>query len=192
MKLMKLSMLASTAALFVGIGTVARAQVANGTYVFNETDGNSYAQGSTVTFLNDQLTSWDLVILDTDIGGSDTGDILYDTYTPSDSTYTGTGLYEAEVYGPNEWGYNIQSVSPDSSGDPLAEIGNSGGTGYIYDNPEYNAPLDPTGTWVLESPTENGGSDAPDAFGTFQLLAGALTALGACKSLLRGPATGRR
>lgn len=141
-------------------------EIADGTYVFTETDGNNYCTGSTVTFANDQLTSWDIV---------DT--LNSDTYLPRNSTYN-YGAYEAGVYATDEFGYNIRAIVHASYGDPLVEIGWNSGVGYIYDNPEYGVPLDPMGTWT---PLSVG---VPDLSGTFQLLGGALLVLGAVRRQL--------
>src|ERR1700685_491892 len=66
---LKLSLVAAAATFVVGQGTVARAfvpiLVANGTYVFEAggagSAGNDAFNGSTVTFMNNNLVAWDLV-----------------------------------------------------------------------------------------------------------------------------------
>jgi hypothetical protein len=129
--------------------------IANGTYVFTETDGLNYGcTGSTVTFFNDVLTSWDIVL-------NAPGAPYYDkdTYTPLNS-FIPMDIYQGLVYGPDDFGYNIRANNYDSSGDPLAEIGWSGGAGYIYDNPSWSlGPLDPSGTWTAV-PAPDGGLTA--------------------------------
>ena len=146
--------------------------VANGTYVFTETDGHNYCTGSTVTFLNDTLVAWNIIDTATESN----------PYTEANSTYTGTSLYEALVYGANDWAYNIQALNHDPYGDPLVEIGDSGGAGAIYDNPSYGDPLDPLGTWTVEVVSEPAPVPEPTT-----LVAGALLLLpfgvGAIRSL---------
>jgi len=146
--------------------------VADGTYVFTETDGNNYCTGSTVAFLNDTLVAWNIIDTKTESN----------PYTDANSTYTGTPYYENLVYGVNEWSYNIEALNHDSSGNPHVEIGDSGGTGAIYDNPSYSDPLDPSGTWTLEAVSEPAPVPEPTT-----LVAGALMLLpfgiGAIRSL---------
>lgn len=171
MKLWKLSLTAAVAALVVvAAGPVARANpfVLDGTYAFTATDGNNALNGSTVTFLNDVIVNWNLVD-----SLAPTGSDL--PLTPSNSSFIGFG---SAVIGPDEWYFSIGSNTVAASffeGDNNLEGPGvpGGGLGRLYDG--YG---DPSGTW---GPAR---TSVPDASDTFQLFAGALTALGACRYLL--------
>lgn len=145
----------------------------NGTYEFTETDGNNYCTGSTVTFLNDVLVSWN--IIDTESESV--------PYTPGNSTYIGTPYYEYGVFATDEWAYSIEALNADQYGDPHTEIGNISGVGYVYDQPSYTDPLqDPSGIWTL-LPTPS--PAVPDVYGTSQLLSVMILGMGALRRKLR-------
>ncbi|MGD1032571.1 MAG: hypothetical protein ABSA05_15690 [Opitutaceae bacterium] len=167
----------ATAVLFLGAGNFARAfeivftptptsdTITDGTYTFESTDGNTFADGSTVTIAGDPadgyyLSAWN--ILDTSIGDFPA--------TPANSS-----LYAFDdTIGNNEWSFQILGLGYNELGQD--EIGGS----------SLNIDADPSGTWTL-----NGAPSVPDSSGTFDLLAGALIALGIGASVLRSRAVRR-
>jgi hypothetical protein len=190
MKLLKLLNLSlAAAALVVGTGTVARANivvtnnVTDGTYAFTATDGDNALNGSTVTFKSDAIVSWHLVDSVAEVLYSPSAGSWYTTTLPltkSNSQIVSSNTY---VGNPNEWDFTIQSKNPGTYFYDYF-IGNNNeplGTGALY-----CGFGDPIGTWGLAR------SSVPDASGTFQLFAGALTALGTCKAFWRGRAASRR
>jgi hypothetical protein len=184
MKLLKLSLAAAVAALVVGTGTVARANlVTDGTYVFTATDGDTPLNGSSVTFLSDAIVSWNML---------DSLAASYDPYpptdiplTPSNSFISGFGLY-----GPDQWYFIIDGNNFSGANyydqfkgqNNLFGPGVGGGFGSLYDGFG-----DPDGNWTL-----SGSTSVPDTAGTFQLFVCAVIALGTCKYFLRGRAACRR
>jgi hypothetical protein len=171
MKLLKLSVVAAVAAL-VGFGTSARATgftgIGNGTYVFTAAAGQlTFANGSTVTFSGNELIAWDL--LDPSAPANVDFPLVYNI--PGDANNSVINADSAGVYANNEWAYNIDSTVSTSVA-AYFEIAN---------NAIYDGVGDPTGSWSVATSQAR----VPDASGTFQLMAGALTALGACGSFLR-------
>jgi hypothetical protein len=184
MKLFKLSLAAAVAALVVGTVPVARATVIplvpDGTYYFYATDGDTALDGSNITFANDVPVSW--YLLDKLENGSSVPPST-NPLTPANSQLDPSDPF-AGVYGPNEWAFNFISNTLAVNFYDFYEAGNNlagPGVGQLYDG--YG---DPIGTW---GPAR---ASVPDASGTFQLFAGALTALGTCKAFLRGRAASRR
>jgi hypothetical protein len=171
MKLMRQTILTSVLALALGVGAAAHAQIANGTYVFTETDGSSNLTGSWVQISNDQLVAWDIM---------DPAD--NDFWKTDNSNISNPDIYEAGVYGPNEWAWNIQANNPDNSGDPLVEIGDVNGAGEIYLNISYTDHIDPSGVWA---------DPVPDGSWSVALLGGTLLGLGIGQLIFRRP-VGRR
>jgi hypothetical protein len=185
MKVVKLSFFAAAtagAALIVGAGSVARADdVPNGTYVFYATDGNTALNGSSITFQNDVPVSWDLV--DALAVGSQYPPTTL-PLTPANSELDPNDPF-AGVYGPDEWAYRIVSFTLDVNYYDFFEADNNlfgpgvgGGTGALYDGFG-----DPDGNWSRESVQAEGPALASDSSATILILAGALAALGACRSL---------
>jgi hypothetical protein len=166
--LLKVSLVAAAATLIFGAGTVARANdVPDGTYIFAATDGNTALDGSTVTWAGDLIDGWNLV--DSASGGMGEGLPL---------TLANSSIIEEGTFGANNWYFEIGSptgVTSTTAANFFFEGENIGTVGYLYDKAG-----DPTGTWTQET------ASVPDASGTLELVAGALIALGACKSLLRG------
>ena len=199
MKPSKLILAAGVAAFVIGTVTVARANplnVADGTYVFNATDGNNYLDGSTVTFSGDTLTSWNLIDSTPvpsyyfDFYGSSLG-LYVPPLTPGNSSFFNLTTYAPD--GNNAFSFSVASPlgSSATGGSIFWFSGQNNLNGYsaLYDGfggggppPTYN---DPQGTWTL-SATTGGGTGLPDSSDTFQLLLGALISLGACKIFLRG------
>jgi len=193
MKFSRLILIGATAAILTGAGTILRAQdVANGTYMFEATDGNNAMNGSTVTFNNDQLVSWDMMDSVAQTLYSPSAHSWYTTTLPLTPVNSITGLtYDTEnsvdtyqfdgVLDPNEWAFHILSDTLSTHGYDYFEAGND-----VSINPSYPTSLgslydgfgDPNGNWTLTS--------VPDASGTFQLFVDALTALGTGKTFLRG------
>ncbi len=165
--LLKLSLWAALAALIAGNGSLARANdVADGTYTFAATDGNTAMDGSTVTWSGDSISGWNLV--DSAPGGQGEGLPL---------TVANSSIIEQGTFGTNDWYFEIGSPSGvDSTGDAdfFFEGENIGAIGFLYDKAG-----DPTGTWTQ-------GSGVPDSSGTLDLIAGALVALAICRSFVRG------
>jgi hypothetical protein len=194
MKLLKLSLLtAAVAALVLGAGTKARAlgQVSNvtdGTYTFTA-DGGEKADlnGSWVAFQGDVITNWELLdsfytgpFLAESVGffgfvGA--GDLPPFNRTNSQVTYLAT-YPTFGGNGPDAFSFQIAGLV----GNPAFSFS---GQNNLYDDGTGTTisslvdTRDPNGTWTW-SPTS-----VPDASGTFGLFAGALLALGACKSFLR-------
>lgn len=174
MKLWKLSLTALVAALVVvAAGPVARANpfVLDGTYAFTATDGDNALNGSTVTFLNDVIVNWNLV--DPIAVSPPPTDI---PLNPSNSSISSFGVFSTDTWyfiidGNNFSGANYYDEFKGQNN--LFGPGVGGGTGSLYDGFG-----DPNGNWTLRT------SSVPDASGTFQLLAGALTALGTCRYFL--------
>jgi hypothetical protein len=161
----KILTLSLTAAAFLASGWQVSANsinlIANGTYVFTETDGLDYGcTGSTVTFNNDAPTSWDIIINSPGAPNYD-----QDTYTPLNSVIS-AGKWGG-VLAPDEFVYYLQADIFDPNGNPSASITWNVYGNHIYDNPSWSlGPLDPTGTWTL-----------PDGGMTASLLGGALIGL---------------
>jgi hypothetical protein len=170
MNLLKLSLWTASAALVVATGDLARANdVADGTYTFSATDGNTALDGSTVTWSGDGISGWNLV--DSATGGQGQGLPL---------TIENSSIIEQGTFGANDWYFEIGSpigVNSTGSADFFFEGENVGTIGTLFDKSG-----DPTGTWTQ-------GSGVPDASGTLELVFGALFALGACRLFLRGNAT---
>jgi hypothetical protein len=164
--LLKLSLWAASAALVAGTGSLARANdVADGTYTFEATDGNTALDGSTVTWSGDLIDGWNLV--DSAQGGQGEGLPL---------TVANSSIIEQGTFGTNDWYFEIGSpsgVDSTSDADFFFEGENIGTIGFLYDKAG-----DPTGTWTQGS--------VPDSSGTLELIAGALVALAVCRSLVRG------
>jgi hypothetical protein len=166
-KLLKLSLWAASAALIAGTGGLARANdVADGTYTFKATDGNTALDGSTVTWSGDFIQGWNLV--DSAPGGQNEGLPL---------TVGNSSIIEEGTFGANDWYFEIgspQGVDSTSDADFFFEAENIGPVGFIYDKSG-----DPTGTWTQ-------GSGVPDSSGTLELVVGAMVALAACRAFIRG------
>lgn len=180
MKLLKLSLAAAMAALVVGPGTAAHANlVTDGTYTFqaSPTETLKSLDGSTVTFVSDAIVSWDLMDSAAPAAG-------FVPLTPANSSIISSG-----VLGANAWFFSIGSPSGTPSTDASTfwfegqnnlegDLG-GGAFGSLFDKTG-----DPIGNWGLAS--------VPDATGTFQLFVGALTALGTYKAFFRGRAASPR
>jgi hypothetical protein len=166
-RLLKLSLWAASAALIAGTGSLAYANdVADGTYTFKATDGNTALDGSTVTWSGDLIDGWNLV--DSAQGGQGEGLPL---------TVGNSSIIEEGTFGTNDWYFEIGSpsgVDSTSDADFFFEGENVGTIGFLYDKSG-----DPTGTWTQ-------GSGVPDSTGTLELVAGALVALTFCRSFVRG------
>jgi hypothetical protein len=196
MKLLKFSIGAAVAALLAGSATVTQAQdVGNGTYTFESTDGNTAFDGSTVTFLNDNLVSWDMtdsVAQSLYYPGAGSWYTTTLPLTPANSmsgvqfdTLNDVNTYQFDgVLAPNEWAFHILSDTLDVNYYDYFEAGNNVDTSGSSLGSLYDGFGDPHGNWVLNS--------VPDATDTVGLMAGALMILGTCKSCLRGRAASRR
>lgn len=160
-------------AIALGTSRVAMAWtlVADGTYVFTATDGDTALNGSSVTFLSDVIVDWNLV--DPFATPPPPTEI---PLTPSNSFIAGFG-----VFGPDQWyfiidGNNIGTNYYDEfkGQNNLFGPGVGGGFGSLYDGFG-----DPDGNWSLQAPA------VPEAADTLPLFAGALVALGTCRYFLR-------
>lgn len=186
MNTLKLSLALAAFAATFGLATTSEADgtldVANGTYVFTDTDGTApYLTGSTVTFLNDVLVSWNI----TDTPDNDIYTPI-NSFIPSAADAASYDAYEAGVYGVNDWAFDIIGNPYDSNYDPRTEIGNAGSSGFIYLQPSYTVSIDPTGTWT---PAD---SPVPDAASSFEMLICSFGALSAGKALISRRKTPRR
>src|SRR5580698_4902239 len=165
--LLKLSLWAASAALIVGTANLARANdVADGTYTFTATDGNTALDGSTVTWSGDMIQGWNLV--DSAQGGQGEGLPL---------TTGNSSIIEQGTFGTDDWYFEIgnpSGVDSTSDADFFFEGENIGAVGFLYDKAG-----DPTGVWTQ-------GSGVPDSSGTLELIAGALVAIAVCRSFVRG------
>lgn len=204
MNLSKSIFIAAAAALIIGTGTVARAtennwcpNVANGYYQFTATDGNNQLNGSWVEFACDQIVNWNLVdttdylalnpVIGTDSSYGYPG--LFPPLTPSNSSvipdpYAFTAPGDQFAF---EIGSPIGTCSTDNSIFWFSGYsdGSADGGSALYDGTTGNQLyVDPQGNWNF-SLTQPVASSAPDAAATFELLFGALIALGACKSFFR-------
>jgi hypothetical protein len=169
MKLLKLSLWAAAVAVIASMTGIARAgDVADGTYTFKATDGNTALDGSTVSWSGDAIDGWNLV--DSAPGGQGEGLPL---------TVANSSIIEQGTFGTDNWYFEIGSptgVDSTSDADFFFEGENIGTTGFLFDKSG-----DPTGTWTQ-------GSGVPDSSGTLELIAGGLLAMGACRSFFRGKA----
>ena len=222
MKLFKLILPAAVAAFIVGTTPFAQAQVADGTYVFrsdgdyftwdpNANNGaggvvdtgilNTSLDGSSVTFSGGAITSWDLV--------DSNPNSAYATWMPANVapylaplTPANSSLFDVTIYSPTRYGssaFSFQVGSPvgaDSTSDSIFwfsadnDLFGPGDSGDLYDGFGPNAfdypfAQDPAGVWAVQAAV-------PNASGTFQLLLGALTAIGACKLFFRCRVASRR
>ena len=171
MNLTKISVAAAAVMLAFGAYTAKATQVADGTYAFFATDGNSYLNGSWVTFSGDNIVDW--YMTDSKIDPSTqqfpTTDLPLD---PSNSHLASIG-----VLGQNLWyfiidGNNIGVNYYDEfkGQNNLFGPGVGGGLGSLY-----VGFGDPDGNWV---PSTTPRTAVPDASSTLPMLAGALTILG--------------
>jgi hypothetical protein len=161
--------------------------VPDGTYVFDSTDGNTALNGSTITFSDDAIVSWDL--LDATISPG----VNLPPLTPANSSIVCSFVFGATDYGSEGWYFTIASpvgVSSKNSStfwfeseNDLSAPGAGGGTASFYDGFGNGPNTDPAGNWALAANVPN--ASTPDAASTLELFAGALTALGVCKSFLR-------
>jgi hypothetical protein len=174
MRLLNLSLMVAAATLVIGTGTVARANdVPDGTYTFTATDGNTALDGSTITWAGDLIDGWNLV--DSAPGGAGEGLPL---------TLANSSIIEEGTFGANDWYFEVGSptgVTSTGASNFFFEGENIGTVGTLFDKSG-----DPTGTWT------QGTAAVPDASGTLELVAGALIALGVCRSLFRGRAAASR
>jgi hypothetical protein len=160
--------------------------VPNGTYVFQSTDGDAILNGSTVTFNNNAIVSWDL--LDASVGPG----VDLPPLTPANSSIISDFIFGQTQYGPDGWFFTIGSPVGTSSTqssifwfeaqNDLFGPGTGGGEASLYAGFGNGPSQDPAGNWVLEG----GSSDAqvPDASSTFLLCAGAMATLLASRSFL--------
>jgi hypothetical protein len=199
MKLSKIILGAATAAVVIGATTFARAQdVANGTYTFTANDGYNYLNGSTVTFTSDKPSSWNLV--DTDpadqyapwMGPGPLGYVPPAALTKANSSLIGYTVYAPTQYGSSAFAFQVGSPVGASSTDNSYfwfsadnDLFGPGDSGDLYKGFGNGPAVDPSGIWTYSA-------TVPDASGTLPLLVGALTALGACKSFVRGRLASRR
>jgi hypothetical protein len=169
----------STVVVRAGIGD---SLVPNGTYVFDSTDNNTILDGSTVTFNNDCIISWDL--LDVSVAPG----IDLPPLTPANSSIICSFVFGTTQYGSNGWFFTVGSpvgTSSTSSSifwfeaqNELFGPGNGGGLASLYAGFGNGPSVDPDGNWVPEGPSLGSGNAAvPDASGTFELFAGALALL---------------
>jgi hypothetical protein len=199
MKLSKLILGAATAAVVIGAGNFARAQdVANGTYTFTANDGYNYLNGSSVTFVGDVPKSWKLV--DTDpadqyapwMGPGPVGYVPPAALTPANSSLIGYTVYAPTQYGSSAFAFQVGSpVGAPSTHNSYFwfsadnDLFGPGDSGDLYKGFGYGPAVDPSGYWTNSA-------SVPDASATLPLFVGALTALGTCKSFLRGRFASRR
>ncbi|MGD1031723.1 MAG: hypothetical protein ABSA05_11325 [Opitutaceae bacterium] len=203
MNFLKLSLVAASAAITIGSGTVARAfitlNVANGYYVFEAAAGQSTAlNGSWVEFNNDSIINWDLV--DTTSYSYLTGYPAYPSdYPPLTPTNSETFTGQVHTY---DYGVDSQATGTNSFyfeiGSPATATSTSNDDVYFLgaNNDSYDTTglgdyensasilVDPPGTWTFDL-TQPGLGSVPDLSSTFELLAGALIALGACTAGMR-------
>jgi hypothetical protein len=190
------------AALLLVSAASARAnEVADGTYTFTATDGNTFLDGSWVQFSGDEIVSWDLV--DSSAAGeygwlaSFSGygyPSLFPPLTPGNSAVI-TSLTYLGGTGPDPFSFTIGSPgAPDGPTSAASSIfyfegqNNLSGSSALYDSATFNPVItDPEGIWLPSLAV----SAAPDAFGTLALLAGGLTALAVGASAIPRPAPAR-
>jgi hypothetical protein len=189
MKLSKLIFPIATALSVVFTCDVASAlNVSNGKYVFHATDGNTYLDGSSVTFFNDLLASWNLV------DSRPLPSYYPSTYlpyvpplTPVNSSYFNLTTY-AHGTGPNAFSFSVASPvgMTTTSGSVFWFSGQNNLNGFsaLYDGFGGGTPPfdDPIGAWTLDISLDIPGVGVPDTFGTILLLAGALIGLRTFKS----------
>ena len=182
MNILKLTIAAAISGLFVGVGSVAYAEVPvppTYTYVFtaNSDAGDTSFDGSSITISNDIIIGWDLKdnahgpggALIEEIAGIGNSHIYAQNVTSYNST-TWDGSFTIQNY------YQSAITSVET---PDAFYGDSDGTlasngGYLYDD---YAP-DPNGYWSTQAAV-------PDALNSFQLFALALAALAASRLFFR-------
>jgi hypothetical protein len=154
--------------------------VPNGTYVFSATDGNMALDGSTVTFLNDAIASWDLQDITVAPG------LNLPPLTPVNSSIVSSFIFGQTAFGSLGWFFDIASpvgvTSTNASTfwfqsqNDLSAPGVGGGTATLYDGFGNGPAYDPVGNWNLAAPGPNQ-SNAPDGASTLLLCTGALAAL---------------
>lgn len=167
--------------------------VANGTYTFTATDGNTQLDGSTVTFLDDNIISWDLV----DTTALSQGyPASYDPFI-APLTSANSSVFNLTTYnngsGPNAFSFEVASPvgSTATDGSIFYFEGQNNLNGYsaLYDGFGGGSPegpvipsfelTDPQGVWTADIST------VPDASSSMALMAGSMTALAGGASLLR-------
>ena len=142
--------------------------VADGTYMFTATDGNTALDGSTVTFSGDTIVNWDLLDALAPHNGVPTDIPL----TPSNSSVVSQG-----AIGANEWYFTIDgnhiATQPFDSFEGDNNVITSG-AGHLFDGFG-----DPTGRWTPVS--------APDSGSTVGLLGLAFGAVVGMRWSVRRP-----
>jgi hypothetical protein len=190
MKLLKSSLVAAVAAFVVGTGTVANAgavnYVADGTYYFTATDGNTYLNGNWITFSGDTIVDW--YLNNSKVAPGELYPPTEQPLTPANSQQNPNNPWTG-IFGPDMWAFdivhnNIVTAYPDLApnyydwfhgSNNLEGPGAGGAVGRLY-----NGYGDPQGTWGPRV------AAVPDASGTLSLFVCALIALGACKYFLHG------
>jgi hypothetical protein len=114
--------------------------------------------------------------------------------TPANSSIISSFVFGTTQYGSQGWYFTIGSpigvTSTDSSTfwfeaqNDLEGPGAGGGLGSLFAGYGDGNSLDPAGNWVMQSSTAASVQGTPDAASTAELFAGALTALGVCRSFL--------
>jgi len=173
----KLSLTALTAALAICASPAAYAiipitlDVPNGFYTFEATDGNNALNGSWVEFSGDTISQWDL--MDADVGP----DSKFPPTTIPLNNGNSTASFDVYDGHPGEWDFTITTTDPAVYYYDFFEASDNepSGTGFLYDGFG-----DPQGVWNFDA-----NLSVPDASSSITLLAGSVTALGACRSFLR-------
>lgn len=197
-----MSALSAAFALAFGVSLTAKANivsalnVANGTYTFYATDGNTGLDGSWVEFNNDQIISWDLVD-PLGVAGDQWALNYYGPnyaqylapLTPGNSAVENVMTYApGYLTGPNAFSFTIGSPanSPGAVWYFSGDNNLNGGTQYsaLFDGDPLGAVTDPYGNWDY---TGAGGSFAgvPDGVSTAALLVGAVALMEVGRRMMR-------
>lgn len=140
-----MAIVALSAAPLVHATSIVPNFVANGTYAFTATDGNTALDGSWVTFNNDVIVNWDMKDALASTNGAPTDIPL----TPSNSSVTSQG-----AIAPNEWYFTIDgnhiSTQPFDSFEGDNNVITSG-AGHLFDGFG-----DPTGVWTPRAVPDSG------------------------------------